>query len=423
MTDKKLMRYTLTMSGVGYAKGVLCITISLGGKRKSLQVAGVEYSDGKYWDKTSQRFKKGTRAAKTNNPVLDKVCKACDALINDKDIQSIDDFIEAYRVGGSPKTLTYGNFLRSVINNLKNNNFNQLPSKNYQKFITLFHKLEREGKVINVPIQKVTDTHFKSFGNWVSTLSVEEGLRNYTTLMKTFKQVMNLAYDDHLTDNVLRFKYERHAPVRPSHEKQSPLSKAQYRQFCSLDVSKIRSTGPNWKFLNELYKDFCIFLYESKSRPVDVIGIKESDIKVKNGKKYWAYIPEKKKNSRSTKTVYAPLNEKALSIIEKYRGQSKEGYAFPFAMNNRVWDKTDTQSWNKWSRNKDATCQGINRWLKKVQETLGIGFNLILYTFRTSALTHACGEDDRNLLRIALEAGTSVEMLEKHYVSNFGFDD
>ena len=424
MTDKKQqMRYALTLSGVGYAKGVLCVTASLDGKRKSFRVEGLTNPKYEFWDKKVQRFKKGTNTAKENNPVLDKVCNFCDALIDNKDVISLEDFANAFKAKKVPKPLTFGEYLRSVIGNLKNGNFNRLPSKNYQKFITLLHKLEREGNVVNVLVKDITDEHFKMFGKWLTTLTAEEGLYNYTNLMKIFKQVQTLAYDDCLTDYTLRFKYTRFAPRKPKHEKRMPLTKQQYLQFCSIDPNTIYNTGRNCRFLGELYKDFCMFLYEVKSRPVDIIGLKEGDILTKNGKKYWAYIPEKKKNSQETKTVYAPLNATALAIIEKYKGKSKGGYVFPFALNERVWDKTDTKEWDKWSRCKDRACQKMNQWLKVVQRTLGLDFNLILYTFRTSALTHACGSDNANLLRIALEAGTSVEMLEKHYVSNFAFDE
>ena len=78
----------------------------------------------------------------------------------------------------------------------------------------------------------------------------------------------------------------------------------------------------------------------------------------------------------------------------------------------------DAKSWNKWNIRKTRALELINYWLKKARVALNIDFNVTLYTFRHSALTHACMAEGANWGQIALESGTSIDMLEKHYVSN-----
>ena len=132
-------------------------------------------------------------------------------------------------------------------------------------------------------------------------------------------------------------------------------------------------------------------------------------------------MAEKKKNSKSRdKVTKAELSEKALQIIAKYKGKSSKGYIFPFALNEHDWDYTNAKSWNNWNNRKNRALEMIRVWLKKVQRVLGLEFDLTLYTFRRSALTHACMGESPNLMRIALNGGTSVNMLQKHYVSNVG---
>ena len=88
-------------------------------------------------------------------------------------------------------------------------------------------------------------------------------------------------------------------------------------------------------------------------------------------------------------------------------------------MNEYSWDMNDAESWNKWNNRRANLQEKINAWLRyKVAVALGWNIKLTLYTFRHSSLTHACMSTNANWGAVALNAGTSIDMLQKHYVSN-----
>lgn len=420
---KTLLRYKITPSAPGRKKGVFCIVVFYEGNakdRKIFPISGLVNPDIKFWDPSTQRFVDGTFSAQDNNPILDALCARCDEILKGQTVLSPEDFISHLK-GEAQLSVepTFGEFLCLVIEEMRTGTNNKRPSRNYQNYRNLYHKLEREGYIINLPVKDVANAHFIRFSNFILSLGDGEGRSNYMNLMKLFKQIHKKAFDRELTDNLLRFRYGDAAPALNDTEKSSALTKKQYESFCSLDLSQISHSGPSQAFYKELYHDFCIFLYESKMRPVDVIRARVDGVVSINSKKYIKYVAEKKKNYRGrNKIVTAPLSERALAIIRKYKDQSKYGYIFPFAMNNFDWDFDDAVSWNNWNNRKARALEMINQWLKKVQPIIGVKFPITLYTFRHSALTHACLQKGANYLQIALEAGTSPDMLLKHYVSN-----
>ena len=420
---KQSLNYTLTTSAPSRAKGVLCVVVGYKGTsngRKPFTINGLTNPNFDFWDKKTKRFKDGTDTARLNNPVLDKVCALCDELLTNSLITTPTDFVRALAKGVAPDDiLTLGGYIRQLIDEMRNGDNNKRPSRNYQLYINLLHKLEKEGKLINLPIEEINNGHFIQFSDFVLSLSNDEGKSNYYNLMKLFKQVHNKAYKRELNDNLLRFNYTNCVPCSDDKEKRPPLTKKQFEAFCKLDLSAIQQSGVNPDFYKALYRDFCIFLYETQSRPVDVIRAHSKDIVSLNGNQYWRYIPEKKKNSKErNKCVFAPLSDVALQIIAKYKGKSSKGYIFPFSMNEYDWDFNNAKSWNNWNNRKARALEMINSFLKKVQTIIGVTFPLTLYTFRHSTLTHSCMSEGANYMKIALKAGTSPDMLLKHYVSN-----
>lgn len=433
----KELRYILSISAPSRPKGVLCVVVCYKGTpqgRKSIPIDGLTSPDFRYWDKKAQRFTSGTDTARANNPLLEDICVRCNELLNNSAITSPSEFIEALKSGVMPsEIITLGDFLRSLIDEMRNGTNNKRPSKNYQCYINLLHKLEKEktaqykGKVldlIDAPIAEIDNKCFIQFSKFILSLSDDEGRTNYLNIMKLFKQAHTKAYDRELTDTVLRFKYTDCAPLLSDKyaEKSPSLTPEQYRQFVALDVRTLRKSGLLSYELMEMYKDFCLFLYETKMRPVDVTRAHSDSIVTIDGRQFYKYTPEKKKNNKETnktKTVYAPLSDVALSIIAKYNGKSSQGYIFPFSMNEYNWDMMDAKSWNQWNNRKARLQEMINKWLReKVAKALNWDIVPHLYTFRHSTLTHACMSESANFMYIALDGGTSIEMLQRHYVSN-----
>lgn len=433
----KEIYFKLTPSAPSRPKGVLCVVVGYKGTpqgRKSHVIDGLTAPDFRYWDKKAQRFTSGTDTARANNPVLDDICKRCDELLDNPAITSTSEFKDALDSGVTPsKVATLGDFLKTLIDEMRDGTNNKRPSKNYQCYLNLLHKLEKEketqykGKVsdlITVPIAEIDNKCFIQFSNFILSLSDDEGRTNYLNIMKLFKQVHTKAYERELTDTTLRFKYTENAPLLPDEytEKSPSLTPEQYAQFVTLNVSTLSKSGALSYELMQLYKDYCVFLYETKMRPVDVTHAHTDNIVTIDSKQFYRYTPEKKKNNKQTdkaKTVYAPLSDEALSIIAKYKGKSSQGYIFPFSMNEYNWDMMNAESWNKWNNRKARLQEMINKWLReKVAKALNWDIVPHLYTFRHSTLTHACMSEGANFMLIALNGGTSIEMLQKHYVSN-----
>lgn len=432
------LRYSLTTSADRRTtKTTLYVCVAYKGSssgRKYFTIQGLTSPDFSHWNKTKQRFNSGTYTATDNNPVLDALCVFCDKLLKNSAITSPKEFVEALERDVAPSdVITLGGFLCSLIDEMRNGTNNKRPSRNYQCYINLLHKLEKEetaqykGKtldLINVPIAEVDNKCFIQFSKFILSLSDDEGRTNYSNIMKLFKQVNKKAYDRELTDTVLRFKYTDNAPLLADEysEKSPSLTSEQYARFVALDVTTLRKSGTRTYNLMQMYKDFCMFLYETKTRPADVTRAHTNNIVTVNDKRYYRYIPEKKKNNKETnkdKTVYAPLSDMALSIIAKYKGKSSQGYIFPFSMNEYEWDMMDAKDWNKWNNRKQRLQEMINSWLRnRVAKAIGVDFPLTLYTFRHSALTHACMSEGANWGVIALDGGTSIDMLQRHYVSN-----
>lgn len=425
--------YRLTASASGKKKGVLHVQVNFKGDsthRAFLPIKGLTVPDMEYWNVKEQRFDKGSVTAIQNNPVLDDVCARCDALLTNPAITTPQEFIDALKCGSEPsKTITLGDFVRTEIYQQKHVNDNNKPTGSYHSRINFLNKLEREktarykGKIvdlIDVPIEEVDDACFEQYGKYILSLPNKEGRTNYDNLMITFQAVVSDARGQHLTKTMLTYRYADFKPsdLKKPKEKLPPLTLNQYDQFVRLDVNLFPVKGRLSHELMGLYRDICIFLYETRMRPADVVKARYDCIKIINGKPYYCYVPEKKKNYKKIIVVKTLLNENALRIIGKYKGMSSKGYIFPFSMNEKDWNLSDKQSWNTW-RNRQARVQdNINKWLKQVAALLGWKIKVTLYTFRRTTLTHACMAANANLMEIALSAGTSVKMLQDHYVSN-----
>lgn len=362
-----------------------------------------------YWDRKKQQFVEASNDAIHNNSVLREMLGKYQTILNTCNPRTPAELKQMVETGmrlNACAPLTLGGFLKQLIDDMKHESVKK-PSKNYQNYISLYHKLEAEKEIINVPLCDVCNQHFKLFGNFILSLPMESGKSNYIPLMKRFKTVIRKAHKEELTNNILTFDYKEKAPT-VTRKQRFALTKAQYNKFVNLDLSKIAHSGVSRVFYKELYKDFCVFLYEMKMRPVDVIKLRSENI-VYLGEKQVAcirYIAEKKKNYIDGRGVVVNrITAKAMKIISKYAGLSSKGYIFPFSMNELDCDFSNAREWGKWNIRKQATLEKINTFLKKTAKYIGIkedGFSL--YTFRHSALTHEIEKKDKDIVIIAQEA-------------------
>lgn len=198
----KELRYSLTTSADRRTTTpTLYVCVAYKGSstgRKYFIVQGLISPDFTHWNKAKQRFNSGTYTATDNNPKLEELCELCDKLLENPAITSPKEFVEALERNEAPPAETLGDFLRELIDDWKCGKNNKFPSKAYQPYINLLHKLEKEEDaeykekvcdLINVPIDKVDNKCFIQFHYFVLSLSDKGGRSNYLNIMKLFKQV------------------------------------------------------------------------------------------------------------------------------------------------------------------------------------------------------------------------------------------
>jgi integrase len=394
----------------------LCSTVVGTTKRHYKKVEGLTNPNFDYWDKKQQRFNEATQDAIHNNAVLQTMYTKYQGLIdtfNPSTGKELFALSETASKVEAKRELTFGGYVALHIDKLKNHPVN-LPSGNYRVYKSLLHKLEKEGNVINVPLSEIANKHFIQFGEFVLSTPNAKGQTNYTKVMKNFKAVHNVAKDHELNNNELLYKYSKYAP-KSFKKRKSALTKKQYQKFVNLDLSKIAQGEVKPEYYKELYRDFCIFMYEMKSRPVDCVRLNYSNVCNVNKKRCIEYIPEKKKNTQSIPTVN-PVTSIAKAIMDKYKGQSSKGYVFPFAVNEMDWKYEENESWEQWNNQKDDVLQAINRFLKKIAVELGFDTETFtIYTFRHTAFTHAA-ESGESMLIVAKRGGTSITMVGENYL-------
>lgn len=367
------------------------------------------------WDSKLQRFNEPTQSAINNNKFLEDCVtvyqKRLDEGWNIKNL--FDEPINKDYL----MILTLEDYLKQIIRVGKNAEDGLMPSANYQIYINLLHKLEEEDNILYTPIDDITDTHFKAFAKFM--LTKKKGV-NYKNVVRQFKTVINKARKAGLTSHVLNYDYIADAPredqqtaIKSVIDKHKTITPKQYKAFLNMDLP-LYIEG-NYKH-NEIYRDYCVLLYELGSRPCDIIKLNYDQFQEKNGKWFFAYLPTKKKNYKDKRknVTLAPVTKNASAILDKYKGQNTYGHVLPLGINNHDWDFKDPESFRKWKVFWNSTMRAINAFCHKIGECMGVK-GLTTYSFRHSALTHRANAKGANILQIAKEAGTSIKMLEDHY--------
>lgn len=444
----------------------LCATVVGTTIRHYRTVDELRNPDFKTWDKTTQRFGSRRPIDRTNNQILSDILRHYEDLMKAYDFASGKELFafqshnleeppkEEVRkiparptphpqtrraenqVASSKPEITLGKWLDEIIKEIKNPT-RLKPSASYQGYLTLLHKLEAEGKLINQPISSLGDDSFVQLIKWLGKQKGKNGKGvNFIGTMKMFAAALSRARKARLTTYRPDFPYMDYAPVHKVTDKAKDfltnggaiqsLTDEQYEQFVSMDLSEIKlARGVKMEYYKELYRDFCMLLYEMKSRPIDILRLHWDNIAYDEatGRFTCTYIPAKKKNygasskHTSKALVIQYLSPKAVEIVLKYQGKSKGGYVFPFALNQTRWNLNDPQQFHYHYYKGNHICGQINRFLHKVGQHLKVPFQLTLYAFRRTAITQAIIENKMPITMIAKVAGTSVEMIEAHYAN------
>lgn len=398
------------------------------------------------WDSNAQMFISKSENDLQNNIRLIDFLKPFKQLLEEYDFESGKELFAMYeacekeraekRIAEKKKEMTLGEFLATVIEELKNPT-KRKPSANFMTYQSLESKLRQEQTVIKTPISKVNRDSFVRFSNWILAQKNVKGTgKNYISLMKLLIATVNRARKAGLTEYTPNFPYMDYAPaINKISEKASDLnndggtvkslSPEQYQEFINLDLDTIKLHKIHMNYFKELYRDFCILLYEMKSRPIDIMKLRWENIAFSQRYQRWTctYIPGKKKNYAlirehdNNPLVVQFLSSKAMEIIMKYKDKSEHGYVLPFAHNKKHWDLNDPKQYLSYYIQQNRAQGRINRFLWKVGAHFGLPYHLTLYAFRRTAITQAIIDNDMPLPMLAKVAGTSVSMIEHHYTN------
>lgn len=399
------------------------------------------------WDSRSQRFVSRAKDDLYNNQVLTEIMEKYQQLLESHNFASGAELFAWQSTtekftGTGPTTrlasqITLKEWINQIIEEIKYPS-RLKPTSTYQGYLTLLHKLELENTLLNQPVASLNDDSFVHLIGWLNTQKGKNGRgNNFIGVMKMFSATISRARKARLTNYNPDFPYMDYAPITHKiSDKASEviaqggtvnsLTTSQMEAFRNLDVSapEICREAPMVYYYN-LYRDFALLLYELKSRPIDVVKLHWDNIAYDpNTKRYTlTYIPAKKKNygksarHTSSALVVQYLSQEAVRLILKYKGKSKGGYVFPFALNQKKWNLDDPEQYHYHYYKANHICGKVNKFLHKAGKQIGAPFQLTLYAFRRSAITHAIIENKLPITIIAKTAGTSVAMIESHYAN------
>lgn len=393
------------------------------------------------WNEKQGLFIAGENAA-YNNQVTKSLLDALNTMLSAGNYQRGKQLFEAYEYAQThivaSASMSLADYVELLLNQEK-----ERATSNYELYNTLLNKLNGDnrkvrnrhtkfepasynGKLLaDTPLNEIDNQHFEAFGRWICKSA---GGRGYKNLMTTFRAVISRAKKSRLTQISLDYDWRKYAPIVKREKltaKQrieakgraiAMLSTDEFERFVAYDVKSNAPKQRYFQHLAQLCKDTVLLMYYTLSRPTDVISFNWLE-NYDEANQRIVYTPRKLANrptaDGSERLTIVSIPQQAVEIINRYKGQSKGGYLLPLPMNDTEWDKiTDFATWNTRVKN---TEQRINQYLKKWAADLSLEVqNLKMYDFRHSAITHAINAGG-NVFDIAKAAGTSVDVIGKHY--------
>ncbi len=443
------LKLSLTTNGAKNYSGKLSVKSTTNkGVRHYMMIQGLiepKY-DRSHWDSKNMVFT-GGEYAERNNETVRAIMHELNELLLTGVYPTGKELFVAYKAKKEREHaqlhISFGEYLESLAEKMKKEG----KSSNYELYFTLLHVLKGVNykvpkavstfspakcggiRIYDTPLSAIGNRHFVAFGDWITS---ERGGKGYRNLMTTFKAVVSRAVQEELSSATLTFRFRQHIPGTKVHRKMSlrqkidskgrsisVLSLKELEEFEGINAEDYTSNSYSHKFLAQLYKDTCLLLYYTKSRPVDILSMRhyydyDEDIQT------IGYIPRKLYNrlgaSGERRIVTLRIPDRAAEIIRKYKGMSAGGYLLPFPVNNRHWNlDSDFLEWYGYIKHIE---QNINYFLKRVAKELGFeNRSLSMYDFRHSAITHAINRGE-NPFTVAREAGTSVVKIEQHYYND-----
>lgn len=408
LTLKKLIMVKLKFV---IRNGVLALRISEGKDRYYKRVVNLLKGNPniKYWKPDKEMFSGHAEFYKENNKILDGFKEVYWKLVQkhpELSAKQVAEFYKARQHSGSQPVqladwdvLEYRNsvskYLEVIIKREK-----AKQGCNFETYYKLLTRCRRDIPSFDSMAFSTID-----YNQMVTIAYIFAREPAYKNISKTFRALLGKASKDPDVDfNISQigdFKFNDYNPNRYDTDSKHPdiLTSEQLRAY--LNANPFYLT-PNYRNRDEveLYYNFCVFMFYSFFAPCDVIKAKLKDITNRQ-----TIMIRRKKTHR---TVEVPISPAMQIIIDKYRGQSKDGYIFP------ILDDKKERTYKTKDYTFKAFREKINHWLKSVGKSLELDYDLYAYVFRHTAITVAI-DNGLPISYVSNVAGTSVEMIQQHY--------
>ena len=365
----------------------------------------------RHWNQKKQLFIPSCPFSEENNSILVQFRQKYDEMAI-KWTGSLSGMIAAMNevTSETKKELTLSGFIKKVIEDLKKRTHSDGTIKGtFEVYEKLDRRIAEYCKARKIKYEKLlltelTPSFVDNLFDWIGRTKQNKGIcyvskMLHSVLMRAEKQGL-LKFDEFKNCNW----YKR---PRCSSQKTHTLTEEQCQLFVNLNLDEV-SESP----LNELYRDFCLFILYTGQSVCDAVSLKYSDIQVINGVSHFVFKRRKISEKQSVPCA-VPINSELDRIMNRWKYLSKDGYIFPVRnkekLNNQITNNGDIKHF----------IGKLNHWLKKVGKAIKCPFSLHTYTFRHTAITRYLSKGVP-VIYVANMMGTSVENCEKIYYNNQG---
>lgn len=365
----------------------------------------------KHWNQKKQLFIPSCPFSDENNAILVQFRQKYDRAAIDWS-GTVYGMLKAMEANSklSQETMTVQKFIQHIVDMLSDNIH---PDGTLKGTFEVYQKCDRRLQEFcnikrtdysKMPLSELTPAFIDSVFEWVKNSKKGKGKGYLSSMLHSIVSKADkegyLKLEDYKN-------CDWHKKKNGSAHKNNTLTEQQCKMFAKMNLREVSRSS-----MNELYRDFCLFILYTGQSSCDAISLKYSDIQNIGGVNHFVFKRRKIAEKQAVPCA-VPINEDMDRIMLRWKHLSKDGYIFP------IRNKQKLKSQNTNNGDIKHFISKLNIWLKKVGEVLGCDFPLHTYTFRHTAITYYISKGVP-VMYVANMMGTSVSNCEKIYYNNQG---
>jgi hypothetical protein len=417
----------------GVHNGTLKVYVVVGKERKNkvLSFFGDSYrieTSTEYFDKKQQAFltrvnrKKNIPTAAKDNSILKDLMNTLEEFAASRTFDSPDDFFNSYKSAmevEAKKGMTLLEFVRLYTQQLKNNVFGQEhDSTNWEKYNELGNKLEgkRYGKrqgwaegikyFADMDVNSINDKVFQKWAEFLisNKIPYNRNITQFKATVRAFHRIYNNADFILRLPKNLKDKYNKEKGTRTNQA--TILTKQQLNELFSVDLNKVCPKIPLQD--KQLYLDVLKTMYDTLSRPCDILQMRIEDITIQDNKVLWDYAAKKIRNK--VEGNFATMQDDTYQLILKHIGNKQKGYVWELMRKYEELNYTDlAKRTNQIEGKINELIHGIAdfyNWKKG---------KYVMYSIRHISITHFVANN--NVSDAAVIGHTSIREITRTYLN------